>query len=50
MTTNADRERFQSGAYAYAAHLETPEDRLRLDLAFASLQELLPQSKRPLGA
>jgi S-adenosylmethionine-dependent methyltransferase len=50
MTTNADRERFQNGAHKYAAYLETPEGRLRLDLAFANLQELLPQSKRSLRA
>ena len=48
MTTDADRERFQSGAHKYAAYLETPEGRLRLDLAFANLQEFLPQSQRPL--
>ncbi len=50
MTTDADRERFQSGAHKYAAYLETPEGRLRLDLAFANLQEFLPQSQRPLCA
>ena len=43
MTANADGERFQSGADKYAAYLETPEGRLRLDFTFASLQELLPQ-------
>ena len=36
---NADSERFQTGAAKYAAYLETPEGRLRLDLAFANLQE-----------
>ena len=41
--TTADRARFQSGAQAYAAYLEKPEGRLRLDLAFANLQEFLPQ-------
>jgi S-adenosylmethionine-dependent methyltransferase len=50
MTTNPDRERFQSGAHKYAAYLETPEGRLRLDLAFANLQEFLPESKLPLRA
>jgi S-adenosylmethionine-dependent methyltransferase len=41
----ADDQRFQSGAQDYAAYLETPEGRLRSDLAFASLQEFLPPSK-----
>jgi S-adenosylmethionine-dependent methyltransferase len=50
MITNADRERFQSGAHKYASYLETPEGRLRLDLTFANLQEFLPGSKRPLCA
>jgi len=35
-------ERFQRGANKYAAYLETPEGRLRLDLAFANLQDFLP--------
>jgi len=43
MITNAN-ERFLSDAARYAAYLETPEGRLRLDLAFASLQEFLPQA------
>ena len=43
MTANDDFERFQSGAAKYAAYLETPEGRLRLDLAFANVQEFLPQ-------
>jgi 2-polyprenyl-3-methyl-5-hydroxy-6-metoxy-1,4-benzoquinol methylase len=42
MTANVDNERFQSGSEKYAAYLETPEGRLRLDLAFANLQEFLP--------
>src|ERR1700688_3429219 len=50
MTAKADSERFQSGADKYAAYLETPEGRLRLDLAFANLQEFLPQATRPLHA
>ena len=33
--------RFQSDAGKYAAYLQTPEGRLRLDLAFANVQELL---------
>jgi S-adenosylmethionine-dependent methyltransferase len=50
MTAKADSGRFQSGADKYAAYLETPEGRLRCDLAFANLQDLLvlPQSGRPL--
>ena len=50
MTANADFERFQSGADKYAAYLETPEGRLRLDLAFANLHEFLPQATRSLNA
>src|SRR5260370_23048707 len=42
MTAKADSEHFQSGADKYAAYLETPEGRLRCDLAFANLQEFLP--------
>jgi S-adenosylmethionine-dependent methyltransferase len=42
MTAGADSERFQSGAEKYAAYLETPEGRLRSDLAFANLQDFLP--------
>jgi len=46
----AGSEHFQSGADKYAAYLETPEGRLRSDLAFAHLQDFLPlpQSRRPL--
>jgi hypothetical protein len=40
--SNDDLERFQTGAPKYAAYLETPEGRLRLDLAFANLQDFLP--------
>lgn len=35
---------FRNSADKYAAYLETPEGRLRLDLAFANLQDSLPQS------
>ena len=42
MTVKADSGRFQSGADKYAAYLETPEGRLRCDLAFANLQYFLP--------
>jgi S-adenosylmethionine-dependent methyltransferase len=47
MTANDDFERFQAGAAKYAAYLNTPEGRLRLDLAFANLQDFLPQTTRP---
>ena len=50
MTANVDRERFQSDADKYAAYLETFEGRLRLDLAFANLQEFLPQATGSLRA
>jgi len=51
MTAEADSERFQSDASKYAAYLETPEGRLRSDLAFANLQDFLPlQAKAPLRA
>src|SRR5260370_41447436 len=50
MTAKPDGDRFQSGADKYAAYLETPEGRLRCDLAFANLQDflVLPQSRRSL--
>jgi S-adenosylmethionine-dependent methyltransferase len=47
MAANADNERFQSGANNYAIYLETPEGRLRSDLAFANLQEFLPLKSKP---
>ena len=50
INTNPDYERFQSGAAKYAAYLETPEGRLRLDLAFANLQDFLPQDTQSLLA
>jgi len=50
MNTSLDAERFQRGADKYAAYLETPEGRLRLDLAFANLQEFLPRDARSLRA
>jgi len=49
-TVNDDFERFPAGAAKYAAYLETPEGRLRLDLAFANLQDFLPQATRSLLA
>jgi S-adenosylmethionine-dependent methyltransferase len=45
-----DCERFRADAAKYAAYLETPEGRLRLDLAFANLQDFLPQDTRSLHA
>ena len=50
MTANAEDGRFQTGAARYAAYLETPEGRLRIDLAFANLQEFLPQAAGSLRA
>jgi S-adenosylmethionine-dependent methyltransferase len=47
MTAKADSERFQSGASRYADYLETPEGRLRSDLAFANLQDFLPRQAKP---
>jgi S-adenosylmethionine-dependent methyltransferase len=47
MTAEADSERFASGANKYAAYLETPEGRLRFDLAFANLQDFLPLQAKP---
>jgi S-adenosylmethionine-dependent methyltransferase len=41
-TARSDSERFRSDAQKYAAYLETPEGRLRLDLAFANVREFLP--------
>jgi S-adenosylmethionine-dependent methyltransferase len=50
-SAGADSERFQSGANRYAAYLETPEGRLRSDLAFANLRDFLPQGgEQPLRA
>ena len=49
MTANDD-ERFRSGAAKYATYLETPEGRLRLDLAFTNLQEFLPPAIQSLRA
>jgi len=50
MAANDDFERSRTGAAKYAAYLETPEGRLRLNLAFANLQEFLPQATRSLHA
>lgn len=40
----SDEGRFENDASRYAAYLETPEGRLRADLAFANLREFLPVS------
>ena len=51
MSAGPGSERFQSGANKYAAYLETPEGRLRSDLAFANLHDFLPQeAEQPLRA
>jgi S-adenosylmethionine-dependent methyltransferase len=50
MTANDDFERFRTGTAKYAAYLETPKGRLRLDLAFGNLQDLLPQATGSLRA
>ncbi len=47
MSAKADSERFQSDANKYAVYLETPEGRLRSDLAFANLQDFLPPQTKP---
>ena len=50
VTAKADSNRFQSDADKYAAYLETPEGRLRVDLAFANMQEFLRPAKGSLRA
>jgi S-adenosylmethionine-dependent methyltransferase len=50
MTTTAGAEQFQSGAEKYAAYLETPAGRLRVDLPLANLGEFLPPGERSLCA
>ena len=44
MTANDDFDRFGTGAAKYAASFETPEGRLRLDLAFANLPDFFPRA------
>ncbi|HEX7284893.1 MAG TPA: methyltransferase domain-containing protein [Candidatus Angelobacter sp.] len=46
-TAKAEGDRFQSGANEYAAYLETPEGRLRSDLAFANLLDFLRWQAKP---
>lgn len=50
MTAKPFSDHFQSGADKYAAYLETPEGRLRCDIAFANLRDflVLPESRRSL--
>jgi S-adenosylmethionine-dependent methyltransferase len=50
MPRHSDAERFQSGADKYAVYLQTPEGRLRLDLAFANLRDFLPTATESLRA
>jgi S-adenosylmethionine-dependent methyltransferase len=50
MTSNSDAQRFQQEAEKYAAYLESPEGRLRVDLAFANLEEVLPKTAQTLHA
>jgi S-adenosylmethionine-dependent methyltransferase len=47
ISTNPDAQHFQQEADKYANYLETPEGRLRIDLAFANLQEFLPRITQP---
>ena len=44
---NIDCNRFRGDALAYAAYLDTPQGRLRSDLAFANVQEFLPYLPSP---
>ena len=48
----SNSERFQNSAQDYASYLESPEGRLRIDLAFENLQEFLhqPQANKSLFA
>lgn len=45
IAAKTESNQFQSDAGKYAAYLETPEGRLRLDLTFANLQEFLGPAK-----
>lgn len=45
MGTRSGGSGFQHGAQNYAAYLETPEGRLRVDLAFANLKDFLPPAR-----
>lgn len=50
MTIHTGAERFNQEAEKYATYLETPEGRLRIDLAFANLEEFLPSATHSLHA
>ncbi len=51
MTRRGEEERFLKGAQDYAAYLQTPEGRLRTDLAFGNLQDVLSlPAKNPMYA
>lgn len=52
ITAKTGGEHLASSADKYAAYLETPEGRLRTDLAFVNLEDFLPrsQSEKPLCA
>jgi S-adenosylmethionine-dependent methyltransferase len=50
MDTNLDNGRFERDASQYFNYLKTPEGRLRIDLAFANLRELLPNDMESLHA
>jgi S-adenosylmethionine-dependent methyltransferase len=50
MTSNSDPQRFQREADKYSTYLQTPEGRLRIDLALANLLEVLPNDTRSLQA
>jgi S-adenosylmethionine-dependent methyltransferase len=45
MAIRSEDKGFQKDVRDYAAYLETPEGRLRTDLAFANLQDFLPLNK-----
>lgn len=45
-TVTTGENRFAADARKYAEYLETPEGRLRADLAFANLEEFLPAAPR----
>jgi S-adenosylmethionine-dependent methyltransferase len=45
MAATNENERFQGDAEKYAAYLETPEGRLRTDLAFGNLEDFIARSQ-----
>lgn len=49
-SANRESERFQRDVGKYSSYLATPEGRLRIDLAFASLQDLVLQRQGPICA